>query len=129
EALATIGQLPGLARVDLYGTGVSSQAVEALARKLPAGARIDRRDGALLGVTGSSGQQSCLVLEVKPGTAASDAGLLDHDEITSFEGQPVRNFEELTALVSAKKGGEQVQLEIRRDGETLTKAVTLGKWK
>lgn len=129
DALTTIGQLPGLARLDLYGTGVSSETVEALARKLPAGARIDRRDGALLGVTGSSGQLSCIVLEVRANTAASEAGLLDHDEITAFDGQPIRNFEELTALVSAKKGGEQVQLEIHRDGQTLTKAVTLGRWK
>jgi len=129
EALATIGQLPGLARLDLYGTGVSSQMVEELARKLPAGARIDRRGGALLGVKGSSGQLSCIIEEVQPGRAASDAGLLDHDEIITFDGQPVRNFEELTALVSAKKGGEQVQLEIRRDGQTLTKPVTLGKWR
>jgi len=129
EALTTISQLPGLARLDLYGTGVSSQTVETLGRKLPAGVRIDRRDGALLGVKGSSGQLSCIVEEVKTNTAASDAGLLDHDEITSFDGQPVRNFEELTALVAAKKGGEEVQLEIRRDGQTLTKPVTLGKWK
>jgi hypothetical protein len=129
EALAIIGQLPGLARVDLYGTGVSPQTVEALARKLPAGARIDRRDGALLGVKGSSGQLSCIVEEVQANSAASAAGLLDHDEITAFDGQPVRNFEELTALVSAKKGGEQVQLEIRRDSETLIKSVTLGRWK
>jgi len=96
---------------------------------LPAGARIDRRDGALLGVKGSSGQLSWVVEEVKANSAASDAGLLDHDEITSFDGQPVRNFEELTSLVSAKKGGEQVQVEIRRDGQTLNKSVTLGRWR
>jgi hypothetical protein len=129
EALATIGQLPGLARLDLYGTGVSAETVELLSRKLPSGARIDRRDGALLGVAGKSGQASCIVEEVKAGTAAADAGLLNYDEITSFDGQPVRNFEELTALVAAKKGGEEVQLEIRRDGQTLTKLVLLGRWK
>ena len=129
QALATIAQLPGLARVDLIGTGISPATAETLARKLPAGVRIDRRDGALLGVKGSSGQMACIIEGVEQGTAASDAGLLDHDEITAFQGQPVRNFEELTALVSAKKGGEQVQLEIRRDGETIIKEVTLGRWR
>src|SRR5262249_54322573 len=129
QELATIGRLPGLARLDLIGTGISSEAAETLARQLPAGIRIDRRDGALLGVRGNAAMPACIIDGVEQGTAASDAGLQERDEITAFEGQPVRNFEELTALVSPKRGGEELRLETRRNGETLTKAITLGRWK
>src|SRR5262249_33968747 len=76
QALAVSAQLPGLARVDLIGTGISPETAETLTRKLPAGVRIDRRDGALLGVKGSSGQMACIIEGVEANTAASDAGLV-----------------------------------------------------
>jgi hypothetical protein len=124
--LASIGELAQVSQVDLWGTGASPAAVEKLAAALP-NCRVDRRTGALLGVRGSDSMPSCMVMEVQPGTAAENAGIRVGDEILSFNGEPVHNFEEFTAFVATKKGGDEVKLELRRDGRVITKDVTLGK--
>ena len=128
EALQTIGQLPRLMQLDLYGTGASLKDKQNLEVQLP-GITIDYRKGAKLGISGYAGNPGCQIGDVVPGTAASDAGLQSGDEVLKVDGQPIENFEEMTGLISSKKGGEQIQMEIRRYDKTLVKDVTLGSWK
>lgn len=135
-ALQTIGELPRLIQLDLFGTGVAVDAKQQLERKL-AGVTVDYRMGAKLGVGGgtimtvreNANISVCLITVVAPDTAASEADLQRDDEVTKFDGQPIQSFEELNSLIAAKKGGEQIKLEIRRSDETLVKDITLGKWK
>lgn len=126
-AVQTIGQLSQLTTLDLYGTGVSTEAAQKLAAAMP-GAKIDRRNGALLGIGGHAGISPCRVDEVQPHSAAEAADIQQGDEIVTFEGQPIHSFEEFTALVAEKNGGDQVKLQIRRGDELLPKQVTLGQW-
>jgi hypothetical protein len=127
KELATIGELSQAEEIDLFGTGISAQAAQELGAALP-NALIDRRNGAFLGVGGSPGLTNCLITEVREDSAAAAAGILVGDEITSFDGKPVHDFEEFTKLVSDCKGGDQIELKIHRDNDTLTKKVTLGQW-
>lgn len=126
-AVKSIGQLSQITALDLFGTGVSQEAAQKLATALP-GAKIDRRNGALLGIGGHAGATPCRVDEVQPHSAAEAADIRPDDEIVSFEGQPIHNFEEFTALVAGKNGGDKVKLEIRRADEVISKQVTLGQW-
>ncbi|HEY2881971.1 MAG TPA: PDZ domain-containing protein [Pirellulales bacterium] len=130
KTLQTVSELPDLVQVDLFGTGVSRENVQALETKMP-GVKFDRRNGALLGVIGESGSGHCLVKGVKAGTAASDADLQYGDLILSIDGQAVQSFEELTVLIGEKKPNDHVTLEIRRPGEIdpMTKEITLGQWR
>ena len=72
-----------------------------------------------------------MVEGVEPGSAASDADLQFNDEITSFDGQTVHSFDELTVLIGEKQPGDRITMEIHRAGETepLIKEITLGQWK
>jgi hypothetical protein len=128
SALHTISELPRLVQLDLFGTDVALENKQQLTQKL-VGVTIDYRKGAKLGVGGNASLPGCLIGVVAPDTAASEADVQPGDEVTKFDGQTIQNFEELTTLIAAKKGGEQIQLEIRRNDETLVKDITLGKWR
>ena len=51
------------------------------------------------------------------------------DIITKFNGQEVKVFLDLVKLTKRAMAGEKVIIEIRRDGKTIRKEVTLGEWK
>lgn len=57
--------------------------------------------------------------EVKPpGSPADKAGLVGGDQITSFDGQPVKSADELRKLLAAMPIGKTVDVVYIRDGET-----------
>lgn len=58
--------------------------------------------------------------EVIPGTAAFKSGLKKYDIITSFNGESIANQRELMSQIKLAKVGEEVPIEILRDGELLT---------
>jgi serine protease Do len=58
--------------------------------------------------------------EVVPGGPASKAGLLSDDIIVSVDGHPIKNGDELIAIVSNKHPGSTVSLGIIRAGKHLT---------
>ena len=64
--------------------------------------------------------------EVRAGTPAARAGLENGDVITKFGDQSVGSADELRRLVDSKQPGNQVELTIKRNGETQTVTVTLG---
>jgi S1-C subfamily serine protease len=66
-------------------------------------------------------------VEVHPGTPAEDAGLQPGDRVVAADGQPIDSPEELTGLIGSKQPGDEVELELVRDGETETITVTLGE--
>ena len=53
-----------------------------------------------------------------PGGPADKAGLLGGDIITTFDGQPVRNTEDMSRLLRATPIGKTVAVTFIRDGET-----------
>lgn len=85
---------------------------------------------AYLGVTvepapGSS--DGATIVEVRPATPAAEAGLEPGDRVVSADGQPIDSPEQLTGLIGSRAPGDQLELELVRDGETRTVTVTLGE--
>jgi hypothetical protein len=126
-AVESLGAMGGLAALRLYGTGVTPEGKDQLVQSLR-GTRVDVRRGAFLGIGCDPTQPGCVIYTVRPNTAAEKAGLQIGDLIEKYEGQPVQNFEELTAAIARNGPGEVVSLEVVRGDETLTKQLKLGDW-
>lgn len=87
-------------------------------------------DPGFLGVNGTqpqNGQVGVLIAEVTTGSAANDAGLLVGDVVQSVDGAPVIAFEELAGLIQTSFPGEEIELDLIRDGERITVRVVLGE--
>lgn len=70
-------------------------------------------------------RQGALVAEVSDGSPADNAGITAQDLIISLNGKPVTGAESLTGLVRELQSGQQVPVEVVRDGTTRTVTVTL----
>lgn len=69
------------------------------------------------------------VIEVSPFSAAEKAGIKAADVIVKADGQTVTNKDELEKVKNKHKAGEQMTLEIVRDGKTVKVTVTLDEEK
>jgi hypothetical protein len=126
-AIDDLQQLRNAERVRLYGTDVTDQGAERLARALK-DSQVDCRRGAFLGISCVPDPLHCIVQRVEPNSAAADAGLNVGDVITAYDKQKVSNFETLTALIGKNRPQEEVELTILRADEELGKTVRLGGW-
>ena len=82
-----------------------------------------------IGVRGSSdteSENSCKLSGVEPKGPADKAGIRAGDIILKFDGQPVRHFDDLKAAVDSVTPGEQVTVELQRDGKRLTLRLIVG---
>ena len=70
--------------------------------------------------------EGCVVATVVPGEAADRAGMEAGDEILTVGGQKVKSFEELRIAIAQCEIGEEVPIEIRRDGKDKTLKATMG---
>jgi len=67
-----------------------------------------------------------LVSSVQPGFAADKAGIKAGDIITTVDGQPVKDGDDLVNIISARKPGTTIQLGFIRNGKPMTATVTVG---
>jgi putative serine protease PepD len=67
------------------------------------------------------------VAQVTAGGPAADAGLQPGDIITSIGGKSVEDSTSLSALVDAHKVGDQVQVDVTRNGSKKSLTVKLGQ--
>ena len=85
---------------------------------------------AFLGVQGpnvtSRELTACQISEVVPDTAASSAGMQALDVVTAMDGTKISRFEDLRLLISQKRPGETMELQIRRGDRNLKLNVKLG---
>lgn len=65
------------------------------------------------------------ITKVEPGTPAYKAGLKSGDVITHADGVELRDLDDLSRIISSKKGGDKVKLSYIRDGKPNTTIVTL----
>ena len=114
-ALAVIGRLGRLERLELFGTGLDDAALAALAAKLPA-ARIDVRKGGKLGVAALAFGGPCEIRTIEPGSAADQAGIRPGDVVVAVDDVPIADFDGLTARVAGRGPGERVRLSVSRSG-------------
>ena len=68
-----------------------------------------------------------LIQSVSSGGAAEQAGLQAGDVVTEFNGLPVTDSIDLTALVRTLPAGGDAKLTFTRDGSSKTVDVTLGQ--
>ena len=68
-----------------------------------------------------------IVNEVLGDSPADEAGIKDGDVIISFDGQKVWDQDDLLDFLEDKRAGESVELELFRDGKSVTVKVELGK--
>jgi len=128
-AVAVLPQLSSVKRVQIYGSGVSSQAIERLAEKMSKEVVWDiRRSGAQLGVKGNVNARQASIEAVVSGSAAETAGLQAGDIVLKVEDTEVADFTELTQQISKHQPGSTVVLKLSRKGETLEKEVTFDRW-
>lgn len=72
------------------------------------------------------GQKGVLVSKVFDKSPAQKAGIRQGDVIVKFDGKRVHSSHELAILVSQTKVGKKTDVEIVRDGKTLTQTVRIG---
>ena len=129
EGLLALKEMKDLTQLQVYGTNATKAGVEKLREALP-NTEVHFRLGALLGIRGMVGFQGGAVVDaVQEDTAAEAAGIHARDVIVKYDDQAVNSFEELTSFIAKCKPGDKANLEIIRDGETITKEVTFGGWK
>lgn len=83
----------------------------------------DRNAG--LGVTVFDTDRGVRVSRVMQGSPAEEAGIQQNDQILSVGGEDFRSAEQLVRMVQQKDPGEQVRIELLRDGQRKTVQVKL----
>jgi regulator of sigma E protease len=68
--------------------------------------------------------QTIVVAKVFPGSPAADAGIRPRDIISAVDGTPILSLASLSDYLASHKAGEPVDLTVRRDGKTVSIAVT-----
>jgi membrane protease YdiL (CAAX protease family) len=79
-----------------------------------------------LGINGTPVERGVLIATVQPGTTAEEIGLRKGDIIAKFDGQTLHEIGELARLVRGKHIGDQVTIEVIRDGRPVAMNATLG---
>ncbi|MBV8280517.1 MAG: Do family serine endopeptidase [Candidatus Eremiobacteraeota bacterium] len=71
-------------------------------------------------------KSSVLISSVQPGFAADKAGLKPGDIITTVDGRPIKDGDELVNDISARKPGSTAKIGYVRNGQNLETTVTIG---
>lgn len=77
-------------------------------------------------IPNSSFASGAEIVELTPGGAAEEAGLLPGDVVVLFDGDRIEGSGELTAAVRAQPAGAEVEIEAIRNGQRLSFEVSLG---
>lgn len=85
------------------------------------GANIDAETARQFGIG-----QGARIIEVAPDSPADEAGLRPDDVIVGFDGETITSMDELVVEIRLREVGDEVALEVVRDGETITVTVVLG---
>lgn len=71
--------------------------------------------------------EGALVAQVVPGSAADEAGIQQGDVVVSANGEPIRDANDLANAIGLLEIGDNVTLEIVRDGELMTIEAKVGQ--
>jgi hypothetical protein len=127
EAIRPLADMRQLSRVRLYGTEVSKAAAAKLTADLPT-TTVDVRRGGFLGIGIEPHPLGCIIARVEIKSMAARAGLEPGDIILSIAGERPGTFEELTKVIGRFEPGEEIALQLYRDGERETLKIKLGEW-
>jgi putative serine protease PepD len=105
------------------GFAVPSNTVREVLPALSRGERIERP---FLGVTSAPHPSGAEIQGVTPGSPAQAAGLQAGDVITGVDGSPVQDPDDVSQAVSGFRPGDEVEIEVSRDGVSRTFDIELG---
>lgn len=108
-----IASIPIRVSLNLMGTGISAEKVEAMCEALP-GLQIDYRQGGFLGVTCMDNFDVCEINGVLPESAAEEAGLIKGDVIVRIGDAEVTRFKDLQNAINQHLPGDEVEVKFRR---------------
>ena len=111
--LEHLKKLKSVRLIRCYGTRITKLAVDRFQNEV-ANVEVDHKLGAFLGVVCQQAPWPCVVMQVKPDSAALRGGLRMHDIIVRYDGQPVTNFDALRQLIGRNKVGESVVIQVAR---------------
>jgi putative serine protease PepD len=94
---------------------------------LPALSRGQHIERAYLGVTSSPHPNGAEIQGVTPGSPAQSAGLRSGDVITGVDGRDVAAPEDVSEAIDQLEPGDEIQVEVSRDGEQRTVTVELAE--
>jgi S1-C subfamily serine protease len=101
--------------------------VDEIKRSLPALEKGQEPERAFLGVSSAPAPDGgAEVGAVVPNGPASDAGVRTGDTIVEISGRPVREPDDVSAVVNARRPGDEVRVVVERGGERRTLTVKLG---
>ena len=96
-----------------------------------AAGQVHGEGGAFLGIVpdyaSMDGDQGCALSGVVPGSPAKEAGLRANDIIVRWNDKPVANVRSLSARLGESQPGEEVVIQIQRDGKLVQVSVILGQ--
>lgn len=127
EAIRPLADMRQLSLVRLYGTKVSPAAAAKLTADLPT-TKIDVRRGGFLGIGIEPHPLGCIISRVEGKSMAAKAGLEPGDIILSIAGERPGSFEELTKVIGRFDAGQEIELQLYRDGEREKMKIELGEW-
>jgi serine protease Do len=112
-----------------FGPGGDGDMPNMMMRSFPFAAGDDMAATPKLGVSAEdrADGDGVRVLDVKPGSPAEAAGLREGDVITRIDDDKLGSVDELQMNLRSRKGGDKVQLEYQRNGQTQTTSVSLPK--
>ncbi len=85
------------------------------------------RGGPFIGVEGDPDAGDAKIVAVRPDSPAEKAGIKAGDVIVKFDGRKVNSFERLASLVSGKRPGATVRVEVMRDDEKVALELVVGR--
>lgn len=117
-----------------YGFAIPINLAKSVAKDLIAHGKISRGyigvqirniDADMAMALGMDKPNGVLIEKVNPGTAASESDIKEYDVVLSVDGVEMSKTNQLQSYISSKMAGTTVTLEILRDGEVITRDVTL----
>ena len=86
------------------------------------------RGGPWLGVTSDPDSDNARIGKVSEKSPAAKAGIKPGDIVTRFDGKNIGNFQDLARLVREKKPGDEVEMAVIRENQTLKLKIKLEKY-
>ncbi len=80
-----------------------------------------------IGAENGRGTRGVLVGEVAPRSPAAAAGVRIGDLIQTLDGEPVKNFRELTVMLAKREAGDKIKLQVVREARSTELNVTLAR--
>jgi putative serine protease PepD len=105
------------------GYAIPIETVERVVTELLEDGRVDH---AFLGVRLADADEGARIVAVNDGSPADDAGLRPGDLVVRAGGEPVDSADDLRRAVNEREPGDELELEVERDGDRRTVTVELG---